>query len=320
MRPQVKACATSTLDKPFNLTHNQPKVKRTISPVLVTLFSLLLIASLSSRAVAQKDKNVVQGPLVTRTLTRHENAKLLFGGTLTVSGAPAGSITIEGWDRSELEVEASIELQAPTAADLDLLASVNTFIVDADVNHMRILTSGTHDQAFMKKTFKKFPKALIGLPWKIDYRIKVPALTDLDIDAGNGPISLSGVEGALHLNAVNSDANLSLTGGLVSVLIQTGTVNLRIPVRSWHGLGAEFKVASGKLNVALMPGFSADLNAVVLRLGAIAVSAPDVKPRERDSITARSMRARAGNGGATLEFTVGDGTIEIKQIAEGGKP
>src|SRR4030095_16515999 len=101
----------------------------------------------------------------------------------------------------------------------------------------------------------------------------------------------------LHLNAVNSDVNLSLTGGLVSVLVQRGTVNLRIPARSWHGLGAEFKVAAGKLNVELMPGFSADLNAVVLGLGAIAVTAPDVQPRERDGITARSMRAGAGAGG-----------------------
>ena len=293
------------------------------SSVLIALFSLVLITLFSAPVAAQKDKDkreVVTGPLLKRTITRHENVKLLFGGTLTVSGAPAGSITIEGWNRSELEVEASIELQAPTAADLDLLASVNTFIIDADVDHMRILTGGTHDRAFMKKTFKNFPKALIGLPWKIDFHIKVPALTDLDIDAGNGPISLSGVEGALHLNAVNSDANLSLTGGLVSVLVQRGTVNLRIPARSWHGLGAEFKIAAGKLNVELMPGFSADLNAVVLGLGAIAVTAPDVKPRERDGITARSMRARAGAGGATLAFTVADGTIEIKQITEGGKP
>ena len=293
------------------------------SSVLIALFSLVLITLFSAPVAAQKDKDkkeVVTGPLLKRTITRHENVKLLFGGTLTVSGAPTGSITIEGWNRSELEVEASIELQAPTAADLDLLASVNTFIIDADVDHMRILTGGTHDRAFMKKTFKNFPKALIGLPWKIDFHIKVPALTDLDIDAGNGPISLSGVEGALHLNAVNSDANLSLTGGLVSVLVQRGTVNLRIPARSWHGLGAEFKIAAGKLNVELMPGFSADLNAVVLGLGAIAVTAPDVKPRERDGITARSMRARAGAGGATLAFTVADGTIEIKQITEGGKP
>lgn len=256
---------------------------------------------------------------MTRTTVRHETAKLPFGGTLTVSGAPAGSITIEGWDRSEFQVDASIELQAPTAADLDLLASVNTFIVDADVNHIRILTSGTHDRAFMKRTVKNFPKALIGLPWKVDYHIRVPALTDLEIDAGNGPIVLSGVEGALHLNALNSDADLTLTGGLASVLVQTGNVNLRIPARGWHGLGAEVRVASGKLNVELMPGFSADLNLNVLRFGSIKIQTPEVKPLDGESATARSFRARAGTGGATLDFTVGDGNIEIKPLAEGGK-
>ena len=256
---------------------------------------------------------------MTRTTKRHENLRLLYGGTLTISGAPAGSLIIEGWDRSEVDIEASIELQAPTAADLDLIATANTFVVDNDVNHIRILTGGTHDRAYMKRTFKNFPKQLIGLPWKIDFHIKVPAMTDLEIDSGIGPISLTGVEGALRLNALSSEANLTLTGGLVTVVVQTGTINLRIPSRSWRGLGAEVRMASGKLNVELMPGFSADVNAAVIRLGGITVNSPDLKPRDRDSISARSVRARAGSGGATLDFTIGDGTIDIKQIAEGSK-
>ena len=32
----------------------------------------------------------------------------------------------------------------------------------------------------MKRMVKNFPKALMGLPWKIDYHIKVPGMTDLD--------------------------------------------------------------------------------------------------------------------------------------------
>lgn len=294
-------------------------MKRTPSSVAVAIFIFSLSALFPLRVPAQKDKKeIIQGPSVTRTTQRHERVRLPFGGTLSISGAPAGAITIEGWDRSEVEIEASIELQAPTAADLDLLAAVNTFVVDEDVNHIRIMTSGTHDRAFMKRTAKNFPKALIGLPWKIDFHFKIPALTDLDIDAGTGPITLSGVEGALHLNALSSDADLTLTGGLVSVLVQSGSVNLRVPARSWRGLGAEVRMAQGKLNVQLMPGFSADLNATVLRLGTITVTFPDVKPREKDSISARLVRARAGSGGATLDFTVGDGTIEIKSI-EGSK-
>jgi hypothetical protein len=96
-------------------------------------------------------------------------------------------------------------------------------------------------------------------------------------------------------------------------VIQSGTINLTVPVRSWHGLGAEIKLASGNLNVDFLPGFSADINADVLRLGEIKNSFGELQPRGRNSITPRSVRARAGNGGATLTFTVGDGTIAINQ-------
>src|SRR5438552_7670432 len=118
---------------------------------------------------------------MTRTTMRHETYRLQFGGTVTLSAAPAGSIVIEGWQRSEVDVSASIELQAPSAAALDQLSIVNTFAVDVDTNHIRILTTGTHDRGFMKKAARNFPKALIGLPWKIDYHIRIPALTALEI-------------------------------------------------------------------------------------------------------------------------------------------
>jgi len=285
-----------------------------VKAVVFVFISLLFLQP----ALAQKDKQTT-GPLVTRTTTRHEVYRLPFGGTVTLSGAPAGSITIEGWQRNELELTASIELQAPTAADLDRIAPLNNFAVDVDVNHIRILTTGTHDRAYMKRVAKNFPKNLIGLPWKVDYLIKMPALTDLTIDAGNGPITLSGVEGALRLNALSSKADLSLTGGLVSATVQTGTVNVSIPVRGWHGLGSEVRVASGNLNVDLMPGFSGDINADVLRLGEVKVGYPELQPREGSSINSKSIRVRAGNGGATLSFTVGDGTIEIKQKAESSR-
>ena len=287
--------------------------------IVITVALSVISLSRFQTALAQKDKQQPAGPLLTRTTARHETYRLPFGGTVTLSGAPAGSIIIEGWQRSEIDITASIELQAATAADLDRLAAVNTFVVDVDTNHIRILTTGSHDRAFMKRVAKNFPKSLIGLPWKIDYHIKLPALTDLSIDAGNGPIALSGVEGALRLNALSSTADLSLTGGLVSATIQTGTVNLRIPGRSWHGLGSEIRLASGNLSVELLPGFSGDINADVLRLGEVRNAYPDLQPRERNSMTPKSIRARAGSGGATLNFTVGDGTIFIMQRVEGSR-
>jgi hypothetical protein len=192
---------------------------------------------------------------------------------------------------------------------------VNNFAFDVDMNHIRIITTGTHDRAFMKRMAKGFPKALYDLPWKIDFVVKMPVMTDVIVDAGVGPINISGVEGALRLNAMSSDADLSLTGGLVQVLIQKGTIKLRIPARSWHGLGSEFQLASGTMTVELPPGFSADINADVLRAGQIKSTFADLQPTSRNSIQPSTMRARAGSGGATLTFTVGEGGIEIRNIA-----
>jgi len=152
------------------------------------------------------------------------------------------------------------------------------------------------------------------LQWKADYHIKVPAMTDVEIDTGTGPIKLSGFEGSIRINAVESVADLSLTGSDLSVIIQKGTLNLTIPARSWHGLRAEIKLASGNLGVDLMPGFSGDIDAEVLRTGEVKSAFPGLEPRERNSIGSRSMRARSGNGGALLAFTVGDGTIQIGTI------
>lgn len=250
--------------------------------------------------------------MMKRSTLRHEVRRLAYGGTLTLSGAPAGSITIEGWQRNEVDVTAEIELQAGSAQDLDQLLAINNFAVDEDANHVRIMTTGTHDKKLMKRVAKNFPKSLLGLPWKIDFHIKVPAITDLEIDVGNGPIKLSGVEGAIRLNALQSVADLTLTGGSVSVLVQSGAINLAIPARGWHGLGAEIKMASGNLNVELLPGFNADIDAEVMRAGEIKSTYPNLQPLERTSVTTRSMQVRAGSGGATLTFTVGDGTIEIR--------
>ena len=73
---------------------------------------------------------------------------------------------------------------AGTEADLSRLSTLNNFAIDEDSNHLRIITTGTHDRAFMKRAARDFPKSLIGLPWKIDYHIKVPAVTDLEVNAG----------------------------------------------------------------------------------------------------------------------------------------
>lgn len=283
----------------------------------IAVFTLSISALFVPTLLAQRKTETpvaIATPLLTRTATRHETRRLGYGGTVTIVGAPQGSITVEGWARSEVEITADIELRAETEEDLNRLAAVNSWVLDDDLNHLHILSTGTHDKTFMRRVAKNFPKKLLGLPWKIDYRVRVPMATDLEINAGRGSITLSGVEGAITLTATESETQMTLTSGSVNATVASGRIHVRIPTRSWRGTGAELRVAAGDLNVELPAGFNGDIDADVLRTGRIEDTFVALESRARPGITDRVIRARAGAGGAFFKFTVGDGTIRIRKL------
>ena len=270
------------------------------------VLSLAAIAFFSTFQVFAQTK-----PLLKRTTYKTEKVDLSAGSTLTLVGAPAGNIIIEGWQKNEVEVSAEIEMQAETEADLAELSRVTGFLMDSDTNHLRIISVGTHDKDYLKRTAKKFPKRLLGLPFKIDYRVKVPAFCDLAVNGGRGDFLLSNVEGLMQINFLESNAKLTLTGGAVQATFGKGEVEMNIPTRSWRGRSLEVQLAGGNLNVYLQPNFNADLTASVLRNGKIENTIESLKPRDRTKFTEKSLAARNGAGGAIMNFTVGDGNIKM---------
>lgn len=284
---------------------------------LIICVCVLAVPPEGAEIAGQSLKAPPAPPVLKRTTTRYETRRFAYGGTVTIVGPPRGSIAIEGWQRNEVEITADIEWQANTEQELTLLAAVDNFVLDEDADHLRIVTTGTHDKVFMRRVAKRFPKTLLGMPWKIDYRIKVPMVTDLEINTGNGPLKLAGVEGAIRATALESNATFSLTGGSIMLTVGRGSIKLDVPTRSWRGAGAEVRLALGELTVGLPAGFNADINADILRTGTIANDYPALVPRERAGSTPRSLKASTGSGGATLSFTVGDGTISIKQMSVG---
>jgi hypothetical protein len=280
---------------------------------LVLIWSLLPLPPLVPQQKKIPEAN--RPPQITRTTSRHEVRRFGYGGTVTIVGAPNGSITVEAWSRNEVDISAEIELRADSEADLALLAPFNNFVIDHDADHLQVLTTGTHDKVFMKSA-KKFPKALLGLPWKIDYRIRVPAITDLEVNAGRGPITITGVEGNVRVSAAESVASLKMSGGVLSAIVGVGKVSLEVPARSWARGSAEVRVAAGEIDIAIPAGFSGDFDAEVLRLGKIVTAYEGLEPQEK-LVSPNKMRLRAGAGGASFNLTVGDGTIVIrKQTAD----
>ncbi len=275
-----------------------------INPLVFVLFFL----SVSTFAFAQTKQ------LIKQTTYKTDNIEFGVGGTVSITGAPSGSIIVEGWQKNEVEITAEIEIQAENEADLAQLAQVNGFALDESFGHIRIITIGTFDKNYMKRVAKKFPKNLLAMPFKIDYHIKVPVICDLEIDGGNGDLTLSGVEGAMRIKVLESNAKLNLIGGTIVATFGSGNVDIKILTRSWRGRDADIQLANGTMNIQFAANLNAEVDATVLRSGQIENSFSILKPRSRTKFTDKLITAKSGNGGAKLSFTVGDGTLKLATI------
>lgn len=268
--------------------------------------ALVLAAATFSAAQSQK-----------RTTTKTDKFDFGVGGTVSIVGAPNGSIRVVGGSVNEIEITATIVTEAPSEADLNVLAPVTTFVLQEATGRVSILSSGTHNKLGGKKAWKKFPKPLLGLPFRIDYVVRVPRYCDLEINGGKGDIDVSGVEGTFKITSAEGTAKLNLIGGGVSATFGSGTVDITMPDRSWRGNTIDVALASGILTAHLPSSISADLDAAVLKSGKIESAFVDWKPRTRTTpFTEQSMIAKAGNGGVPMKFTVGDGTLKLMRIVK----
>ena len=258
-------------------------------------------------------------PLLKRTTYKTDKLDFGAGGTLSVVGAPVGSIRIEGWPNREIGISAEIEVQAETEADIAKLSEVTTFLLDETIGRTGIISVGAHNKQYLKRIDKKFPKHLASMPYRIDYVIKVPQYTDLQIDGGKGELVISGVEGTMKLNYLETNASLNLVGGSVTAVFGSGSVEVTVPTARWRGRFADIQLAKGSLDVHLPSSLNAEVDAVVLRTGKIENGYSEFKPRVRKAeFTDKLVVAKSGVGGATLKFTVGDGTLKIMEANRPG--
>lgn len=234
------------------------------------------------------------------------------GGTLSIIGAPEGSIRVEGWEKGEIEISAEITLEADTETDLNVLSEITGFVLREELGRVGVISVGVNDKKYLKQIKRKLPKTLAAMPYRIDYVIHAPRFSDLQIDGGKGKLDITGIDGTMRVNFLDANARISLVGGSILATFESGTVDLAIPTRSWRGRFVDIQISKGDLNVALPTGLNATLDAAILRTGTIENSFSELVPRIRKAeFTEKSIAAKAGAGTVPLKFTVGDGTLRL---------
>src|SRR4051812_34047834 len=165
------------------------------------LLSLLCVGFMAVGSASGQD-------LLKRVLTRSDKFDFSPGGTISITGAPNGSIKLIGSSKNEIEITADIEISAPADADLNVLAEITGFLVDKTIGRASIISMGTHNKLGSKSAWKKFPKRLLNLPFRIDYTVSVPHYADLEVDGGKGDLDIAGIEGSMRINFLDTKARV----------------------------------------------------------------------------------------------------------------
>ncbi|MFN2502167.1 MAG: hypothetical protein ABR530_09160 [Pyrinomonadaceae bacterium] len=272
---------------------------------------VLLLAFVALSAV----HTLSQSPFsLKRMTTKTETFSFGSGGTVSIIGAPRGSITVDGGPGNEIEVTAEIEIEAATDADLSALSEVVGFVLDGGRTKSSIITIGPHNKFGGRKLPKKFPKHLMGLPFRINYVIKVPLYTDLQIDGGVGELKIKSVQGSSRINFLDATGTVEV-GGSMTATFGAGSVDVVFGVNGWRGRTANIQMATGNLSIAFPAKMSADVDARVLRTGKVENLVPALKPRgPKAAFTDQAVLATAGAGGVPLIFSVGDGTLKLTRL------
>jgi hypothetical protein len=150
----------------------------------------------------------------------------LPAGPLTVDAGQNGGIRVEGWDRNEIHVTAVVNANARREDEAKQLASE----VQVQAGGGKVTATG--------------PVSRNRQWWSVSYRISVPRRTDLDLQASNGGITVSGITSRIRFDTTNGGVTLTDLGGDVRGETRNGGLTVNLTGNQWDGTGLDVQTAS----------------------------------------------------------------------------
>jgi hypothetical protein len=249
-----------------------------------------------------------------RTTTKTDTIPLGAGSTVSIMGAPVGSIKVNVIPGNDIQITAEIEVQAANETDLAGAAVLTGYLTQESLGKLAIISVGRDTRRKFSDAEKKLIKRLAGMPYRIDYTIGVPRYTNVEINAGDGDVTLDGDEGDHRINALNSNVNVTIKGGSLAATLAKGDLNITVPPSRRRGLNIDASVVAGDLSITIPENLSGEIDASILRNGKIINEIPALKVRDRKlPFTEKLVQARAGAGGPAIKLTVGDGSLWLKR-------
>lgn len=214
----------------------------------------------------------------------------MAAGPLTVDAGHNGGIQVEGWDRNEIRVRAVVTANARSEAEAKQLASA----VQVQVGGGKVSATG--------------PTTERRQWWSVSYRINVPRRNDLDLNANNGGVSITGVSGTIRFDTTNGGVRLNDLAGDVRGETRNGGLTVNLSGDRWDGVGLDVETSNGGVTLTIPDGYNADLTTRTVN-GGFRTDFPmtiqgELSPRQGITTTLGSggapVRVRTTNGGLRI--------------------
>ena len=213
------------------------------------------------------------------------------GGLLVAEPNMNGAVSIRGWDRDSVHVEARIRAQARSEDQARAIAE-----------QVRIGTSGGNIRA-------TGPSSEGEENWHVSFVIFVPRRTDVRAQTQNGPIGLSQLEGNIDVRAVNGPISLRELAGDVRARAQNGPISVTLGGTRWKGTGLDAETQNGPMVLYVPEGYNAQLETGTTN-GPMSIGFPI-------TVMGRALEKRItttlGDGGPTIRARTQNGPLTIRR-------
>jgi len=207
---------------------------------------------------------------------------------LRVDGRANGGVRVDGYDGREIRVRARVQAHASSeGAARELVDAVR--IAEGDV----LRAEGPRDLGRREG-------------WSVSYEIMVPRRIDLEVEANNGGITVTGVDGRMQLQTTNGGLHLTDVAGEVRGRTTNGGVTARLSGSRWNGAGLDVRATNGGVRLTLPADYGATLEAGTVN-GGLHVDFPmTVQGR-----IGREVRAEIGGGGPPIRAYTTNGGVRV---------